>query len=329
MNNSNTDYNKITTAKMLAGTKNILRELNVEGRNEQEKIDSIIRIYKEQVDAASGDVLGKVQNLDLTDDFKSISKDLNIFFKGVEQKVNKLLQYNTDVIALNTQNDFKKLHKQFLEYIDNAQITSLEVERELEEKKQEISIINKEISSLKAKEEDMKKSYEDINDRCSKSEKERASIEQECDILKGKYSKVESSLKESESEKQEIKTKLEGAKLDIRKLETSLDELRNMNSLLKSEMIKKDAELSKLSEENKNIKELKEHVESLTKRNAELEAKLKSSEVSNSTLQTTLNTINTVISSTTEARVNAETSMLKLQEENRRLKEALELSKNK
>ena len=60
-----------------------------------------------------------------------------------------------------------------------------------------------------------------------------------------------------------------------------------------------------------------------------MEAKLKSSEVSNSTLQTTLNTINTVISSTTEARVNAETSMLKLQEENRRLKEALELSKNK
>ena len=136
------EYNKVTTAKMLAGTKTLLKELNIEGKNEQEKLDNIVKIYKEQLDATQGVIIEEVKKVDLTDEFESMNKDFGIFMKDLEQKVNKQLTYNTEIAISNAQNDFKKLHRQFLDYVSNAEVLSTEKEKELEEKKQLIEDMN-------------------------------------------------------------------------------------------------------------------------------------------------------------------------------------------
>lgn len=110
---------KITSAKILQSTKDMIETFNIKG-NQQEKLDTLVKNYKKFLDEAHNNAKLDTVDLNLSNEFNNFSKELDVFIKKIELKVNKHLE---DTIRINNSNLEKELntkHNNFIKCLEEV-----------------------------------------------------------------------------------------------------------------------------------------------------------------------------------------------------------------
>ena len=293
---------KITSAKMLQSTKNIIESLNLEG-NQQEKLDTLVKEYKKFLEQAQGVAKVEVVGLDLSDEFNAFSKELEVFIKKLELRTNS---YMNDAVAVNVSNiekDFKVVHDEFMRYLDEVKSIAVSSQKESEEKDLKIKelvsrvdelndtvnqlqehnsklleknkSLDKGFSSLVVKNESLQDDLKYANAKLEK-EKSLRSIDSETNYkLKNDIKDLKNEINEYKEQIRYKDTKIkvtieEKNELEVKnkELEISLAELKTKNALLEEED-------KKMCDTKKEVAEKTELVAQLEKRNQLLENDLK------------------------------------------------------
>ena len=363
---------KITSAKMLQSTKDIIDTFNLKG-NQQEKLDSLVKEYKRLLEQAEGTAKAEVVGLDLSDEFQNFAKELDIFVKKIELKTNTHMNDTVTVNVSNVEKDFKVLHNEFIKYLEEAKAVAVASETELEESKQKIEELVLKVSELTDTVDELKNKNKEITDRylkldkdstrlanknadlldsvasySSKYENEKSSKNAQVEnnnILKNEIRDLKESIKSYKTEIADNNVLLESISNKKSDLETENEKLRVANASLVEKNTQLEEDNMKMNDIKKAIFEKAELVAQLEKRNellendlkelsslkaknVELEGTVKALESQSRLLETTLNTINTTISSITDAKVVAEEKATKLELDNvKLLKELEELKK--
>lgn len=350
---------KITSAKMLQSTKDIIDTFNLKG-NQQEKLDSLVKDYRRLLEEAQGIVKEEVTGLDLSNEFNSFSKDLNIFVQTIEQKVNTYMNNTVAVNVSNTEKEFGVLHSEFMKYLEEVQSVAVASESELEENKQKVEELTIEVKELKTKNEELTSENAKLNKEYTKLSNKNSDLLDSIASLNSKYENEKSSknaqiensnilkneirdLKETIiSQKKELtdnKILLESIVDKKSDLEVKNEQLRVANTGLvekntqleedskhiqdvKKELFEKVELVAQLERRNEILEKDLQELNTLKTKNMELEGSVKALEGQSKILETTLNTVNMTISSITDAKVNAEEKSTRLELENTRLVDA-------
>ena len=215
---------KITSAKMLQSTKDIIDTFNLKG-NQQEKLDTLVKEYKKLLEQAEGTAKTEIVGLDLSSDFKNFAKELDIFVKTMEQKVNV---YMNDTVATNVSNvekDFKVLHNEFIKYLEETKVTALASETELEESKQKVAKLTSKIDELTNTVEKYKSENKELTDRYVK-------LDKDCTRLSNKNADLLDSVA-SYSSKYESEKSSKNAQIENNNI--LKDEIRDLKETIKSQ----------------------------------------------------------------------------------------------
>lgn len=246
---------KITSAKMLQSTKDLIDTLNLEG-NQQEKLDTLVKGYKIYLEQAQGMAKEEVEGLDLTSELTVISKAIDAFVKGVESKT---ANYINDAVAINISNiekDFSVKHSEFIKYLDEVKELAVSTQLESEEKAKEIEEFVSRVDKLNEKIEELNKENLELKKRNTEHEKDK----------KVNLNNIEK-LKE---EKNRLSIKLE-SKIVM------LDEETLKNSRLNNTIIDYKSQVNRL---NQDIKDKQKDIKNINEDNSKLEIKNKELEVS-------------------------------------------------
>lgn len=293
---------KVTSAKMLQSTKNLIESLGLEG-NQQEKLDTLAKGYKEFLEKAQGVAKTEVVGLDLSGEFDSFSKELDVFMKKLEIKTNT---YMNDTVAVNVSNiekDFRIVHDEFMDYLNEVKGLAISSEKESEGKDAKIKELVSQVNELTGTAQELKENNDKLTKENEKLDKGYTNLlKKNNDLLEdvkcanAKYER-EKSLRNTESDtnyklkndikdlKEEIKDLKEDSKfkdteikvtveknnkLEIRnqELEVSIKELTTKNSLLEEDN-------KKMHDTKKEVSEKTELIAQLEKRNQLLETDLK------------------------------------------------------
>lgn len=293
---------KITSAKMLQSTKDIIESLNLEG-NQQEKLDTLVRGYKRYLEEAQGVAKTEVTGLDLSDEFNSFTKQLDIFVKNLEVKTNTYMSDTVAINIANTEKEFRKVHSEFMDYLKEVKQLAISSQEESEGKSARIEelVVNVEklnntVKELKENNDKLTKENEKLDKGYTNLLKKNNELAEDVKCANAKYER-EKSLRNTESDvnyrlKNEIKDLKEDVelykediklkdtqnkstveknnKLELRnqELEVSLAELTTKNNALEEEN-------KKLYDAKKEVAEKTELVAQLEKRNGLLENDLK------------------------------------------------------
>ena len=293
---------KITSAKMLQSTKDIIEGLNLEG-NQQEKLDTLVRGYKRYLEEAQGVAKEEVSCLDLSEEFNAFTKQLDIFVKNLEVKTNTYINDTVAVNVSNTEKEFKKVHDEFMNYLNEVKEVAVSSQAESEGKDAKIEelVVNVEkltgtVEELKENNDKLTKENEKLDKGYTNLLKKNNELAEDVKCANAKYER-EKSLRNTESDtnyklkndikdlKEEIKDLKEDSKfkdteikvtveknnkLEIRnqELEVSIKELTTKNSLLEEDN-------KKMHDTKKEASEKTELVAQLETRNKSLEEDLK------------------------------------------------------
>ncbi|MFR2570729.1 MAG: hypothetical protein ACLS90_05550 [Clostridia bacterium] len=293
---------KVTSAKMLQSTKNLIESLGLEG-NQQEKLDTLAKGYKEFLEKAQGVAKTEVVGLDLSNEFRDFSKELDVFIKKLELKTNT---YMSDTIAINIANsekDFRIVHDEFMNYLSEVKELAISSQSEsegkdvrIEELVSEVEKLDNTVKELKENNDKLTKENEKLDKGYTNLLKKNNDLLEDVKCANAKYER-EKSLRNTESDtnyklkndikdlKEEIKDLKEDSKfkdteikvtveknnkLEIRnqELEVSIKELTTKNSLLEEDN-------KKMHNTKKEASEKTELVAQLETRNKSLEEDLK------------------------------------------------------
>ena len=293
---------KISSAKIMESTKDIIKSLNLKG-NQQEQLDIITRGYQRYLEEAQGVAKEEVAGLDLSNEFKDFSKQLDLFMKKLELKTNT---YMSDTIAINIANsekDFRIVHDEFMRYLEEVKEIAVSSEKEsegkdakIEELVANVKKLNATINELKEDKEKWTKENKDLEtavavkqDKLDKEQKERYKVEHKLETkesflseerlkvtnLKDKILELKNDKADLEEEKKKFGEENEGLKKDKKDLEVKLKELEVSLAELtvKNNSLEKD--LKELSDAKKEVVEKTELATKLEVRNKSLETDLK------------------------------------------------------
>ena len=293
---------KITSAKMLQSTKDIIDTFNLKG-NQQEKLDSLVKEYKRLLEQAEGTAKAEVVGLDLSDEFQNFAKELDIFVKKIELKTNTHMNDTVTVNVSNVEKDFKVLHNEFIKYLEEAKAVAVASETELEESKQKIEELVLKVSELTDTVDELKNKNKEITDRyvkldkdstrlanknadlldsvasySSKYENEKSSKNAQVEnnnILKNEIRDLKESIKSYKTEIADNNVLLESISNKKSDLETENEKLRVANASLVEKNTQLEEDNMKMNDIKKAIFEKAELVAQLEKRNELLENDLK------------------------------------------------------
>mgnify|MGYP004518693193 FL=1 len=360
------DIDKISSAKIMESTKDIIKSLNLKG-NQQEQLDIITRGYKRYLEEAQKVAKEEVFGLDLTDEFKDFSKGLDVFVKKLELKTNTYMNDTVAVNISNTEKEFKKTHQEFMNYLDEVKAVAISSEQEVEEKNSKIEELTLKVKELTSKVEGLEKENKDLEtavavkqDKLDKERKEKYKVEHKLETkevflsderlkitnLKTQILELESSKSSLKSDKKKLKEENQKLHEDNKNLEIRVKELELSNTELtaknnsledtnkelsnaKKEVVEKTELATKLESRNKSLEEDLKELNELKSKNVELEGTIKALEMQSKLLETTLNTVNMTITSITESKIKAEEIAITLEQENKKLLEELEKLINK
>lgn len=258
--------NKVTSAKMLKSTKDLIDELNLEG-NQQEKLDALVKGYKVYLEEAQGIAKEEVEEFDLSGELCSITKALEGFVKIIESKVTNHI---SDAIAINVSNaekDFSVKHSEFMKYLSEIKEHAISTQLESKEKAREIEEFISKINELNKKIEELNKEKAELEKKNSESIKNEQAYSNLLEKVKG--------------EKDSISIKLESKK-------SLLDEETAKNYRLNTTVNEYKMQISRLNQDikdkEKDVKVANENNNKLEVRNRELEVNLAELKTKNSSL---------------------------------------------
>lgn len=293
---------KITSAKMLQSTKDIIDTFNLEG-NQQERLDTLVKEYKRLSEEAQKVAKEEVTQLDLSGEFATISKELDIFVKSIEQKINTYMDDTVATNVSNTEKEFKKTHNEFMRYLDEIREVAVTSENKLDDKNKEIeelvSKINEltdTVNSLKKDKEELIKENKDLitgievkEVMVQKERKEKYKSEDALDAKtralaneKLKHSNTQDELNDLKSANFDLKASKKELKADNKRLEEENTNLQAKNKELEVSLAEINSKYISIEEENKQMQDIKkdifgktELIAQLEKRNELLENNLK------------------------------------------------------
>lgn len=259
---------KVTSSKIFQSTKDTIETLSNLKGNQQEKLDALVKHYKKLLEQAEGTAKVEVVGLDLSGDFKNFAKELDIFVKTMEQKVNVYMNDTVTVNVSNVEKDFKVLHNEFIKYLEETKATALASETELEESKQKVAELTSKIDELTNTVEKYKSENKELTDRYVKLDKDCTKLSNKnADLLDS----VASYSSKYESEKSSKNAQIENNNIlkdEIRDLKEAIksykEEISDNNSLLETISSKKsdlEAENEKLRVTNVSLAEKNNQLE--------------------------------------------------------------------
>lgn len=258
---------KITSAKMLQSTKDIIEGLNLEG-NQQEKLDTLVRGYKRYLEEAQGVAKVEITGLDLSDEFNSFTKQLDIFVKNLEVKTNT---YMSDTIAINIANsekDFRIVHDEFMRYLEEVKGLAVSSQAESEEKDTKIKELVSQVNELTGTAQELKEN----NDKLTK---ENEKLDKGYSNLLKKNNDLLDDMKYANA-KYEKEKSLRNTEADVNyRLKSEIDDLKKDIKLYKEDIKFKDTQIKSTIEKNNKLEV----------RNQELEVALKEFTTKNSLLE--------------------------------------------
>lgn len=244
---------KITSAKMLQSTKDIIDTFNLKG-NQQEKLDTLVKEYKKLLEQAEGTAKTEIVGLDLSGDFKNFAKELDIFVKTMEQKVNVYMNDTVATNVSNTEKEFKIMHNEFIKYLEETQKVAVASETELEANKQKVAELTSKIDELTNTVEKYKSENKELTDRYVKLDKECTRLaNKNADLLDSvaSYSSKYENEKSSKNAQIENNNTLKNEIRDLKEAVKSYkEEIADNNSLLETISSKK----SDLEVENEKLR---------------------------------------------------------------------------
>ena len=259
---------KVSSAKILESTKDIIKSLNLEGSNQQEQLDTLARGYKEFLDKAQGVAKAEVVGLDLSDEFNTFSKELDIFIKKLELKTNT---YMSDTVAVNVSNiekDFKVIHDEFMNYLAGVKEIALSSEKESEGKDAKIEELVSQVDELTGTVEELKKDKDKLT-------KENEKLDKGYINLLKKNNELAEDVK-SANAKYEREKSLRNTESDVNyRLKVEVDDLKKDIKLYKEDIKLKDTQMKSIGEKNNKLEirnqELEVSLAELTTKNNSLE----------------------------------------------------------
>lgn len=293
---------KITSAKMLQSTKDIIESLNLEG-NQQEKLDTLVKGYKRYLEEAKGVAKTEVTGLDLTDEFNAFTKQLDVFVKNLEVKTNTYMNNTIAINIANSEKDFRIVHDEFMNYLSEVKELAISSQSEsegkdvrIEELVSEVEKLDNTVKELKENNDKLTKENEKLDKGYINLLKKNNELTEDVKYANAKYEK-EKSLRNTESDlNYKLKTDVKDLKEEIKEYKDTIKykdaeikvtvEKNNKLELKNKELEVSSTELtvknSSLEEENKKLSAIKkeatektELIAQLEKRNQLLETDLK------------------------------------------------------
>ena len=273
---------RISSARIFESTIRLIENLNLEGKNKQEQLDYLAKEYKRLSDEAQNKAKEDINKLDLSSEFDSLIKKIEIFKNSIEDKTNEYIDSSVKVAVSNSVKDFEVMHEVFEKQVEDVRSVAVASQEVLNEKDRELNEKNKEIDSLNL-------TIEELNRRISEIKESRDNLVDYSSNLEDKYKKLENrntTLEESivaTNAKLETEKSLKNSEIDkANRLRNNITDLEKEVEFYRDKISLKDAEVRTVMDKNGKLQARNEELEvqntHFAKQNALLEEENKTLE---------------------------------------------------